>query len=248
MSPTRAFKFDKNPLRALEDYQGIHPWWEGKDDALLFGKIVHNLAEGREMLRDFTDEEKNKLLTKKGTLYANYQDAELVGKALHDYVVKISGDETPLFETELRVPDSVVVADSSIDYDLTGRADMLTDKAVFDFKTVGANDFDGFLKYGSFRDGREEEYKMQVALYAAVFEKSEAHIIYIKKDRKTPFIYDYQLSEQDLYDATEKINELITKAVKIVAGYEEATAINDSSEWAFEKFGGVINDSQAITL
>ncbi len=55
MSPTRAFKFRQNPLRALPDYLGESDWYESDDpSALLYGTIVHNIAEDRDMLDGFT--------------------------------------------------------------------------------------------------------------------------------------------------------------------------------------------------
>ncbi|CAK1244975.1 unnamed protein product [Fructobacillus evanidus] len=89
MSPTRAFKFSKNPLRALDDYTGKRDWWEGSKDAVLFGTLVHNIAEGREKFTDVSDEEQELMVSKtgknKGSLKKSYVDALVIGQHLHDY-------------------------------------------------------------------------------------------------------------------------------------------------------------------
>ena len=251
MSPTRAFKFNKNPLRALEDYQGKIDWWEGDDTALLFGTIVHNLAEGREATDGFTDDEKDKMISTRGKtagqLKATFKDAEIIGQKLHQYVSLIDHKNVQ-FEVAFEETDEVIINEQPFSFNLTGRADMVTTNSIYDFKTVGAIDFDGFLKYGSFRDGREFEYMMQVVLYAIIFKKDEAHILYIKKNKETPFIYDYKLSVADFAKATDDIDDLITEAVGIVAGVKPAKAINDGSKWAYEHFGGIINDNQTISI
>lgn len=261
MSPTRAFKFHKNPLRALQDYRGEIKWWEGDNTPLLFGNIVHNLAEGRAMLDGFTEDEQATLSKKDGKLKAAFSDAVVIGDAVRKYVEELDPDNEAQFEVPIEIADQVryEFGDSSeetdqgttstkVDYLLTGRADMLTKDAVYDFKTVASNDFDGLLKYGSFRDHRDREYKMQVALYCAVFDIPEAHILYIKKNAKTPFIYDYKLTPGDLYKGLEQINQFINDGVLTVAGIKEAIAVNDGSQWAYKYFGGVIDDSQTIEI
>ncbi|MHA7612406.1 PD-(D/E)XK nuclease-like domain-containing protein [Weissella viridescens] len=265
MSPTRAFKFHKNPLRALQDYNGVIKWWEGDNTPLLFGNIVHNLAEGRDMLDGFSEEERTSLISSrgktKGDLKSAYADAVVIGDALRKYVEKIDPDNKARFEVPIEETDQVEyqtedlsegvtqeLEKGAVDYLLTGRADMVTENAVYDFKTVAPTDFNGFLKFGSFRDKREEEYKMQVAMYAAVFGIQEAHILYIKKNADTPFIYDYTLTLDDLHKGLEQVSQFINRGVLTVAGIEKATAINDGSKWAYEHFGGVINDSQTIEI
>lgn len=124
----------------------------------------------------------------------------------------------------------------------TGRADMLTDQAVFDFKTVAPMDFDGFLKYGSFRDGRDEEYKKQVAYYAFMFGKNEAHILYIKKDAEKPFIYDYLMSTIEIERYASEMSDDIENAVHFIDCPDDSQAVNDGSKWAFDYFGGVVNE------
>lgn len=265
MSPTRAFKFNKNPLRALQDYNGEIEWWEGDNTPLLFGNIVHNLAEGRDMLDGFAEDDKASIISTrgktKGDLKAAFADAVVIGDALRKYVEKIDPDNKARFEVPIEEPDQVVyhteemskgipqaLDDGKVDYLLTGRADMVTENAVYDFKTVAPMEFDGLLKFGSFRDNREEEYKMQVAMYCAVFDIPEAHIIYIKKKADTPFIYDYVLTLDDLHKGLEQVSQFINEGVLTVAGIKEATPINDGSKWAYKHFGGVINDSQTIEV
>lgn len=252
MSPTRAFNFDKNPLRALEDYQGKTKWWEGDNTALLYGNIVHNLAEGRYPMQGFSKDEKKQLISStgktKGQVKANFKEAILVGERLRSYVVGISNGGQAKFEVSFKEPDEIRKSECSISYNLTGRADMVTNNAIYDFKTVGTTDFDGFLKYGSFRDHREKNYMMQVTLYQAMFDKEEAHILYIKKDKECPFIYDYKLSRADIAESLQGIDDLISEAVEIVAGKKPAKAVNDGSQWAYKHFGGVINDNQTITF
>lgn len=264
MSPTRAFKFNKNPLRALQDYNGEIDWWEGDSTPLLFGNIVHNLAEGLDMLDGFAEDDKASIVSNrgktKGDLKAAFADAVVIGGALRKYVEKIDPDNKAQFEVPIKEPDQVIYKaddtseggsqgqDGKIDYLLTGRADMVTKNAVYDFKTVAPMEFDGLLKFGSFRDNREEEYKMQVAMYCAVFDIPEAHILYIKKKADTPFIYDYMLTLDDLQKGLDQVSQFINKGVLTVAGIEKATAINDGSKWAYEHFGGVINDSQTIEI
>lgn len=243
MSPTRAMKFSKNPLRALEDYNGTNDWWEGSDDALLFGTIVHNVAEGRPSLEGLTDDEKKLIISStgktKGQLKSQFKDATLIGERLHDYVLSVRQAETAQFEVSI---DEQAETGSGIEFQLTGRADMLTGDAVYDFKTVSPQDFDGFIFYKSFRDGREKEYLKQVAFYAKMFDKTDAHILYIKKDKKTPFIYDYKLSEVEINGYASEMIDEIEKAVEIVAKPTQAMAVNDGSEWAYRHFGGVIYD------
>lgn len=252
MSPTRAFKFHKNPLRALQDYNGDIEWWEGDNTPLLFGNIVHNLAEGRVMLNGFNDDEQASLISSrgktKGDLKSAYADAVVIGDALRKYVEKIDPDNKAQFEVPIEETDQVEYQKVTVDYLLTGRADMVTDNAVYDFKTVAPTDFNGFLKFGSFRDKREEEYKMQIAMYAAVFDIPEAHILYVKKNADTPFIYDYVLTLDDLHKGLEQVNQFINDAVLTVAGIKEPVAVNDGSQWAYKYFGGVINDSQTIEV
>lgn len=242
MSPTRAMKFSKNPLRALEDYNGTNKWWEGNDDALVFGTIVHNLAENREALTDLSDDAKLSIVSStgktKGQLKAQFKDAVTIGERLREYVEPLDDDTTD-FEVSI---DEKAATGSGIEFQLTGRADMLTSVAVYDFKTVSPQDFDGFIFYKSFRDGREKEYLKQVAFYAKMFDKKEAHILYIKKDKKTPFIYDYKLSEVEINGYASEMIDEIEKAVEIVAKPTQAMAVNDGSEWAYDHFGGVIYD------
>lgn len=246
MSPTRAFNFADNPLRALEDYLDEKAWFEGDPSSMFYGTIVHNIAEGRDLLADFTYEEKQKVISSRGAtqgqLKANFKEAGIVGDHLRKFVMAIAKDTDVNFEKELKEPNEIIVDDDPVEFDVTGRADMLTDSAVYDFKTVAANDFQGFLEYGSFRDHREVNYLRQVAFYAHMFEKSDAHLLYIQKSSTKPFIYDYQLTEQDLYEGWTSVVELITEAVTvIVRGKEHAQAINDGSIWAFKHYGGVIN-------
>lgn len=243
MSPTRALKFSKNPLRALEDYQGINKWWEGNDDALHYGNIVHNLAEGRRMLKDFTDDDKKAIISStgktKGQLKSTYKDAITVGNKLRNYVLRVSQGGLAQFEVSI---DEIVNLEG-IEFNATGRSDMLTADAVYDFKTVSPQDFDGFLNYKSFRDDHEKDYLKQISYYASMFDKKEAHILYIKKDKNKPFIYDYQLSSVEINAYASEMIEEIEEAVKVVAGEIEALAVNDGSQWAYKHFGGVINDN-----
>lgn len=243
MSPTRALKFNKNPLRALEDYLGINKWWEGNDDALHYGNIVHNLAEGRRMLKGFTDDDKKVIISStgktKGQLKSTYKDAITVGNKLRNYVLKVSQGGLAQFEVSI---DELVNLEG-IEFNATGRADMITADAVYDFKTVSPQDFDGFLNYKSFRDRHEKDYLKQISYYASMFDKKEAHILYIKKDKNKPFIYDYQLSSVEINTYASEMIEEIEEAVKVVAGEIEAVAINDGSQWAYKHFGGVINDN-----
>lgn len=246
MSPTRVFKFMKNPARALDDYNGIYPWWEGDNTPLLYGTMVHNLAEGAEATFGFTEDELSQVVSSagktKGQIKATYKEAEFVGQALREYVENnINGPHT--FEQVIEIEDTTE-DDHAIDVLLTGRADLVTDNAVYDFKTVAGQDFDGFIKYGSFRDERQREYMMQVTYYAMALGKKEAHIIYVKKHKDTPFIYDYKLTTEDMYDAWSKYQDELGKAIEIVAGVRDADAINDGSQWAYKKFGGVIDASE----
>lgn len=242
MSPTRALKFNKNPLRALEDYLGINKWWEGNDDALHYGNIVHNLAEGRRVLQGFTDGDKKAIISStgktKGQLKSTYKDAITVGNKLRNYVLKVSKGGLAQFEVSI---DEMVDMDD-LHFNATGRADMITRDAVYDFKTVSPKEFDSFIFYKSFRDGREKDYLKQVAYYALMFDKTEAHVLYIKKDQKTPFIYDYQLSKVEINAYGHEMMEEIEKAVAIVADQTQAMAVNDGSQWAYKHFGGVIDD------
>ncbi|CAK1244952.1 unnamed protein product [Fructobacillus evanidus] len=119
---------------------------------------------------------------------------------------------------------------------------MLTNQAVFDFKTVAPMDFDGFLKYGSFRDGRDEEYKKQIAYYAFMFGKKEAHILYIKKDAEKPFIYDYLMSTIEIERYASEMSDDIENAVHFIDCPDDSQAVNDGSKWAFDYFGGVITN------
>lgn len=243
MSPTRALKFSKNPLRALEDYQGVNKWWEGNNDSLHYGTIVHNLAEGRRMLKDFSDDDKKAIISStgktKGQLKSAFKDAVKVGDKLRNYVLSISNGGLANFEISI---DEMVDLDG-IQFNATGRADMLTKDAVYDFKTVSPQDFDGFLNYKSFRDGHEKDYLKQISYYASMFDKKEAHILYIKKDKNKPFIYDYQLSSVEINTYASEMIEEIESAVKVVAGELEAVAVNDGSQWAYKHFKGVINDN-----
>lgn len=247
MSPTRAFKFAKNPLRALEDYTGEAEWFEGDNTALLYGTIVHNIAEGRDMLEGLSDDDRELLVSSrgktKGQLKNNFKEAKIVGNHLHDYVSQLNNDV--VFEKPLEEANSILADGHEVQFNVTGRADMLTQNAVYDFKTVASNDFQGFLEYGSFRDHREVNYVCQVAFYAHMFNKTDAHILYIQKNKDTPFIYDYQLTERDLYDGWVTISEFISEAVKVIdRGKERAKAVNDGSIWAFKHFGGVIDGNQ----
>lgn len=240
MSPTRAFNFSKNPLRALDDYTGKRDWWEGSKDAVLFGSLVHNIAEGREKFTDVSDDDQELMVSKagknKGNLKKTYADALVIGQHLHDYAEKF-GDA----EYEVSINEEAETG-QGVQFTATGRADMLTDQAVFDFKTVAPMDFDGFLRYGSFRDGRQEEYKKQISFYALMFGKEEAHILYVKKDAEKPFIYDYQLSKSEIERYAVEMADEIERAVELVNNPTSAKAVNDGSKWAFDYFGGVINE------
>ena len=242
MSPTRAMKFSKNPLRALEDYNGTNKWWEGNDDALVFGTIVHNLAEGRDAMTDLSDEVQQSIVSStgktKGQLKSQFKDAKTIGERLRNYVLPLEDEDTE-FEVSI---DELNETSSGVEFRVTGRADMLTRDAVYDFKTVSPQDFDGFIFYKSFRDGREKDYLKQIAFYAKMFDKKEAHILYIKKDKNTPFVYDYEMSEVEINGYALEMIEDIEKAVNIVAMPTQAMAVNDGSIWAYDHFGGVIND------
>lgn len=246
MSPTRAFHFTANPLRAYQDYIGETEWWEGNKDALLFGTIVHNVAEGREPTQDMTDDEKDLLISKsgktKGQLKKAYVEAEVIGQRLHEYITKrlheyITKYGLPDFEVEI---NEQAETGQGVQFTATGRADMLTDNAVMDFKTVAPKDFDGFVEYGSFRDGREEEYKKQIAYYAFMFDRKEAHIIYIKKDSDKPFIYDFKMDHDEILRYANEMVDEIEQAVHYVDCPDNLPAINDGSQWAYEHFGGVV--------
>lgn len=240
MSPTRAFNFSKNPLRALDDYTGKRDWWEGSKDAVLFGSLVHNIAEGREKFTDVSDDDQELMVSKagknKGSLKKSYVDALVIGQHLHDYLEQF-GDA----DYEVSINEEAETG-QGVQFMATGRADMLTDQAVFDFKTVAPMDFDGFLKYGSFRDGRDEEYKKQIAYYAFMFGKNEAHILYIKKDAEKPFIYDYLMSETEIERYASEMSDEIEHAVHFIDCPDDSQAVNDGSKWAFDYFGGVINE------
>ncbi|KMK53154.1 GTP-binding protein [Fructobacillus sp. EFB-N1] len=240
MSPTRAFKFSKNPLRAYQDYIGEHPWWEGNKDALLFGTIVHNVAEGRDKTQDISDEDKDLLISKtgktKGQLKKVYTDAEVIGSRVHEYVERFGKAD---FEVEI---NEEAETGQGVRFTATGRADMLTKNAVFDFKTVAPMEFDGFIYYKSFRDNRQEEYKKQIAYYAFMFDKDEAHILYIKKDPDKPFIYDYKMDHDEILRYANEMADEIEQAVHCVDCPDHLEAINDGSQWAYEQFGGVITN------
>ncbi|USS92006.1 PD-(D/E)XK nuclease-like domain-containing protein [Fructobacillus americanaquae] len=244
MSPTRAFKFSKNPLRAYHDYTGEHPWWEGSKDALLFGTIVHNVAEGRDKTQDISEEDKDLLISKagktKGQLKKAYVDAEVIGNHLRDYVLTFSALPFGQAEYEVEINEETETG-QGVQFTATGRADMLTKKAVFDFKTVAPMDFDGFIEYGSFRDNRQEEYKKQIAYYAFMFDKKEAHLIYIKKDPDKPFIYDFKMDHDEILRYANEMADEIEQAVHYVDCPDNLEAINDGSQWAYEQFGGVID-------
>ena len=241
MSPTRALKFSKNPLRALEDYQGVNKWWEGNSDSLHYGTIVHNLAEGRRMLKDFSDDDKKAIISStgktKGQLKSAFKDAVKVGDKLRNYVLSISNGGLANFEISI---DEMVDLDG-IQFNATGRADMLTKDAVYDFKTVSPQDFDGFIFYKSFRDGRQNDYLKQISYYAKMFDKKEAHILYIKKDKDKPFIYDYELSTLEINGYAHEMIDEIEQAVKMIDNSKDILAVNDGSQWAYKHFGGVIN-------
>lgn len=239
MSPTRAFKFSKNPLRAYQDYIGKYPWWEGSKDALLFGTIVHNVAEGRDKTQDMSDEDKDLLISKagktKGQFKKAYTDAEVIGKRLHEYITQY---RLPAFEVEI---NEQAETGQGVKFTATGRADMLTDNAVMDFKTVAPKDFDGFVEYGSFRDQREEEYKKQIAYYAFMFDKQVARLIFIRKDADKPWIKELVLNHDDILRYANEMSDEIEQAVHYVDCPDDLPAINDGSQWAYEHFGGVIN-------
>lgn len=238
MSPTRAFHFTANPLRAYQDYIGEIEWWEGNKDALLFGTIVHNVAEGREPTQDMTDDEKDLLISKagktKGQLKKAYVGAEVIGEHVRDYIQQFGQAE---YEVAFKEDSET---GQGVQFDATGRADMLTENAVFDFKTVAPNDFEWFKKNGTLREDRQEEYKKQIAWYALIFEKQEAHILFISKDAEKPWIYDYLMSSIEINMYAEKMADEIEQAVHYVDCPEGLPAVNDGSKWAYEHFGGVV--------
>ena len=252
VSPSRVFNFMKNPLRALEDYQGKINWWEGDKSAVLYGTIVHNIAEGVPATQGFTQDDLDLIISRsgknKGDLKANFQDAKVVGQALRHYIQPIVDREEVQFEVSFRSPDELDINEQLVQFDLTGRADMLTDNVVYDFKTVAPQEFDGLAKYGSFRDGLDERYKMQIALYAAIFEKDEAHILYVKKHKTKPFIFDYKLNEYEINNALQRLDEEIEQVVKYISGLEKAPAVNDGSQWAYDYFKGVIKRDEITTI
>ncbi|MDD9139163.1 PD-(D/E)XK nuclease-like domain-containing protein [Fructobacillus sp. CRL 2054] len=242
MSPTRAFKFSKNPLRAYQDYIGQIDWWEGSKDAVLFGTLVHNVAEGMDLLTGLSDEEKDLLISKtgktKGQLKKQYQDAEIIGKHLRDYASQFG-------QAEYEVPfDEESETGNGIQFTATGRADMLTENAVFDFKTVAPMDFNHFREndYQYFRDNRQEEYKKQIAWYAFIFEKEEAHLLYVAKNPDKPFIYDYKMDSDEIKRYADEMGDEIEQAVNYINDPDNIPAVNDGSKWAFGYFGGVITN------
>lgn len=239
MSPTRARKFSENPARALYDLVDEFSWYDdvesGKENALDFGTIVHTYAEGGN-LNDLDDETRVRVTTLKGGLYSWGMKATKVGHAVKDYLDQIKG--TKIYERELTL-------NLENGYSFHGFADVINKQddviTVYDIKTIAGNDFDRWINYG-YEPERLETYKRQIAFYAHVLETQHAKLLFVKKSDKTPFIYEYELTESELEKAKYDVLTDMEKALNMANGHEEVDAVNDGSEWAFNYFGGVISN------
>lgn len=242
MSPTRARKFQENPLRALYDTTGEFPWWTGDNKALDYGSIVHLLAEGISF-DDFPEVLKERVVSSRtGKPFAWTNEAVTVGKAVNQYFDNAMGNGLYTFEQEM-----ILEQEDGIKYH--GYADAILEHSegvvtVFDIKTMAGMEFDKWIKYGYEPDSLNT-YKKQIAFYALVLGTRDAKLLFVKKSDKTPFIYEYSLSEDDLLKSQYDVVEEMKTALKIINGELEPKAINDGSEWAYKYFGGVINGSQA---
>lgn len=241
MSPTRARKFQENPMRALYDTTDEFPWWTGDSKALDYGSIVHNLAEGVE-LSDLPEDLKARAVSSRtGKAYAWAKEAEIVGESVRRYFDKLMGKGSYFFEQEM-----VLEKDNGVKFH--GYADAILETedggvTVFDIKTMAGMEFDKWINRGYVPDSLAS-YKKQVAFYALVLGTRDARLVFVKKSEKTPFVYEYKLSDSELDEAQYDVIEEMETALKIINGEQEPTAINDGSEWAYNYFGGVIDGNQ----
>lgn len=241
MSPTRARNFMINPARALYDLADEFSWYDepesGKENALDFGTIVHTYAEGGN-LNNLDDEVRARVTTLKGGLYAWGLRATKVGHAVKAYLDEIKGTKVYERELKLNLEDGLY---------FHGFADVINKQddvvTVYDIKTIAGNDFDRWINFG-YEPDRLETYKRQIAFYAYVLETKHAKLLFVKKSDKTPFIYEYELTESELEKAQYDVLADMEKALNMAKGHEEILAVNDGSEWAFNYFGGKINVNQ----
>ena len=86
LSVSSVKKFLQNPLRALDDWNGVFPWFsESSTQALIYGNYVHSaiqdaLEETDEHLNEFKEEHPS-MFKKDGTMYAKYNEADIVANA-----------------------------------------------------------------------------------------------------------------------------------------------------------------------
>ncbi|MFL1695421.1 PD-(D/E)XK nuclease-like domain-containing protein [Weissella kandleri] len=237
MSPTRARKFQENPMRALYDTTDEFPWWTGDSKALDYGSIVHNLAEGIDVDK-FPEKLKERIVSSRtGKPFAWTNEAMTVGKAVNSYFDKLLGDGSYTFEQELTL-------DKSDGVKYHGYADAILERSngsvtVFDIKTMAGMEFDKWINRGYEPDSLST-YKKQIAFYAMVLGTQDAKLLFVKKSDKTPFIHEYALSKAELSEAQYDVMDEMENALKIINGEEAPKAINDGSQWAFKYFGGTI--------
>lgn len=237
MSPTRARKFQENPMRAMYDTTGEFPWWTGDNKALDYGSIVHLLAEGMSF-DDLPEVLKERIVSSRtGKPFAWTNEALTVGKAVNRYFDRVMGDGLYMFEQELTLEHK----DGSKYH---GYADAILERGdgsvtIFDIKTMAGMEFDKWINRGYEPDSLST-YKKQIAFYALVLGTRDAKLLFVKKSDKTPFIHEYTLSETELSEAQYEVMDEMETALKIINGELEPKAINDGSQWAYEYFGGTI--------
>ena len=85
LSVSSVKKFLQNPARALDDWNGVFPWFsKSTEQALIYGNYVHSaiqdaLENTDVHLKEFAEAHPS-LYKKDGTLYAKYSEADSVAK------------------------------------------------------------------------------------------------------------------------------------------------------------------------
>ena len=106
-----------------------------------------------------------------------------LGRAVHEVIEKY----LPIREVGFEVEGKTTLNGR---FTVIGRADILTDYAVYDIKTVN-----------KIPDKPFEHHEMQVTLYTRIFDKQQAHIIYIAKDKGKIAIFRANTDEKYVREA-----------------------------------------------
>lgn len=257
LSVSSVKKFLQNPLRALDDWNGVFPWFsESSTQALIYGNYVHSaiqdaLEETDEHLNEFKEEHPS-MFKKDGTMYAKYNEADIVAnaylnsKAFQNLVKYIHEPNKELF-----VEKAFQSVYQGVPY--KGKLDvMIVDKKLkkvhcIDFKTSRTYPSSGIDWYTTYNGDKTKGqviwdvtklYPVQAGVYRNLLNQNgyegydvEYSYIVLTKE-KTPRIDVWKISDKAMDKGFDIFKQALVDANTYITEDVPVPAINDDSEWA----------------